>query len=57
MKHFKLLIIAILGSITGYVVINNFIVSIGIGQYICIELLLTILHSLYNVARNREQVA
>lgn len=57
MKHFKLLIIAILGSIIGYVVINNFIVSVGIGQYIAIELLVTVLHSLYNIARNREQVA
>lgn len=57
MKHFKLLTIAILGSITGYVVINNFIVNVSIGQYICIEILVTVLHALYNIARNREQVA
>lgn len=55
MRSFKLLSIAILGTITGYMVIDLLIVDISIWQYLGIEFTITVLHSLYNHAKREEQ--
>jgi len=57
MRRFKLFTIAVLGSIIGYFAINTFIVQVNIFQYLVIEFIVTILHTLYNVAKNQEQPA
>lgn len=48
MIKFKLLIAAVLGSILGYFLINLFIVTVNIPQYIGIEAVVTIFHMIYN---------
>lgn len=48
MIKFKLLIAAVLGSILGYFLINLFIVTVNIPQYIGIETVVTIFHMIYN---------
>lgn len=50
-KTIKLSVLAILGSIIAYFVINSFIVHVTIGQYILIEIIISILHALYNKAK------
>jgi len=48
MIKYKLLLTAILGSILGYYIINLTIVSVSVLEYIAIEVVITIFHSLYN---------
>lgn len=43
--------IAVLGSIISYYTVNLFIVSISFMQYLIIELIITIMHALYNKAK------
>ena len=49
--RFKLLLVAIFGTLVGYWVINTFIQSMSFWQYIAIEFVITILHMLYNSAK------
>ena len=51
MKKGLLLLIAVLGSIISYYTVNLFIVSISFMQYLTIELIITIMHALYNKAK------
>ena len=55
MRSFRLLSIAVIGTIIGYTVINLVIVSLSIWQYLGIELVITVLHLLYNYAKREEQ--
>jgi hypothetical protein len=48
MIRFKLLSAAILGSILGYIIINSYITSMSVIQYLGIELIVTFFHGLYN---------
>lgn len=50
----KLFIIAIIGSILGYFIINTFIIEISFIKYFGIELVITLMHELYNCARRAE---
>lgn len=47
----KLLLIAITGTLAGYWIINTFIQPMGFLQYLGIELLITVFHALYNLAK------
>lgn len=47
----KLLLVAILGTLIGYWVINTFIQSMSFWQYLAIEFVITIFHELYNFAK------
>jgi hypothetical protein len=49
--RFKLFLVAILGTLMGYFVTNTFIQSMSFLQFIAIEFVITILHTLYNVAK------
>jgi hypothetical protein len=53
MLYSKLLLFvyAIIGSIAGYELINYFLFTISIGNYIFIELVISSFHYLYNVAK------
>lgn len=52
MGHKALLIVlAIIGTLVAWVVTNNFIITIGIGQFLLIELTITVMHELYNLAK------
>jgi hypothetical protein len=52
MKNKILLIVfAIIGTLISWVVTNNFIVAVSIGQFLLIELIITVMHELYNVAK------
>lgn len=46
-----LLIIAIVQTIFGWVVIKEFIMIMSLGQFIVIEVLISILHGMYNKAK------
>ena len=48
-----LLLIAVFSSLFGYVVIHNFIFPISIGEYLVIESMITILHLLYNISKEK----
>jgi uncharacterized membrane protein YfcA len=44
-------LLAILGSVCGYILINQFIINITISQYIGIEVIVTIFHGMYNYSK------
>ncbi len=43
--------LAIAGTLLGWFATNTFIITIGIGQFLLIELIITLMHELYNVAK------
>jgi hypothetical protein len=47
-----LIIIAIIGTTLGWIITDNFIVAISIGQFLLIELVITIMHELYNQVKS-----
>jgi hypothetical protein len=49
----KLFMIAIVGSVIAFMLIDLFIININIINYIFIELIITVMHSLYNIAKNQ----
>jgi hypothetical protein len=51
MKRTMLLLLAILGTILGYMSLNLFIVTVSFMQYIGIEIVLSLLHWMYNRAK------
>ena len=53
-KKLKLLGIAILGSVIGYLVITLFVIPLSILQYIAIEAIISILHLMYNTAKSAD---
>ena len=44
---------AIIGSLVGYVITTNFIVTVSIWQYLVFELLVSSLHAIYNYTKNK----
>jgi hypothetical protein len=46
-----LLLLAILGTVLGYMSLNLFIVTVSFMQYIGIEIVLSLLHWMYNRAK------
>ena len=48
-----LILIAVLSSLFAYVVIHNFIFPISIWEYLVIESMITILHLLYNISKEK----
>jgi hypothetical protein len=52
MKNKVLLIVfAIIGTVISWTVTDNFIVAVNIGQFLLIELIITLMHELYNFAK------
>jgi hypothetical protein len=49
-----LMLIAIIGSLFGYTVVNMFIIEMSIGKFLLIELIISLLHLLYNCAKRVE---
>ncbi len=45
--------IAIVGSLFCFTIIDQFIVEINLGQYLIIEVLMAITHGLYNYVKNK----
>ena len=54
MTNFKVLMVAIVGSLFCFTVIDYFIVAINPAQYLLIEFLLSITHSFYNYVKNKQ---
>jgi hypothetical protein len=54
MTNFKMLMVAVVGSLFCFTVIDYFIVDINPLQYIVIEFLLSITHSFYNYVKNKQ---
>jgi hypothetical protein len=54
MMNFKMLMVAIVGSLFCFTVIDYFIVEINPAQYLLIEFLLSIVHSFYNYVKNKQ---
>ena len=48
-----LVIIAVFSSLFAYVVVHKFIFPISIGEYLVIEGMITILHLLYNISKEK----
>jgi hypothetical protein len=48
------MLIAIIGSLFGYTVVNMFIIEMSIGKFLLIELIISLLHLLYNCAKRVE---
>ena len=46
--------IAIVGSMFCFTVIDCFIVEVSIGQYVLMEFLISVVHSFYNYAKNKQ---
>ena len=53
MRKGVLIIIAIIGSLFGYTIINMFVIEISFGKFLIIELIISLLHELYNQAKNK----
>jgi hypothetical protein len=51
MKRLALLLLAILGTVLGYFTVNSLIVHVTVLQYILIELILSLMHWMYNRAK------
>ena len=47
----KLFMIAIVGSVIAFMVIDLLVINITVVNYIFIELIITVMHSLYNIAK------
>ena len=47
----QLFLFAIIGTLLAWVITDNFIITIGIGQFLLIELIITIMHEIYNLAK------
>jgi len=54
MTNFKMLIVAIVGSLFCFTVIDSFIVEMNPAQYLLIEFLLSIVHSFYNYVKKKQ---
>lgn len=48
-----LIVIAIVGSLFGYAIVNLFIIEISLGRFFLIEVIISLLHELYNKAKNK----
>jgi hypothetical protein len=46
-----LIAIAIIGTVLGWTATNTFIVDVTIGRFIMIELIITVLHEMYNLVK------
>jgi uncharacterized membrane protein YfcA len=46
-----MLLLAVLGSICSYILINQFIINLLLSQYIGIEVIVTVFHALYNYSK------
>ena len=53
MTNLKLTMIAVVGSLFCYTVIDYFIVSMSFWQYLIIEVIMAVVHSFYNYAKNK----
>lgn len=53
MRKGVLIIIAIIGSLFGYTIINMFVIEMSFGKFLIIELIISILHELYNQAKSK----
>jgi len=49
----KLVLLALLGSLFGYLIINSVIIPITFWQYFAIEVVVTIFHLLYEQVRKK----
>lgn len=47
----KLITIALIGSILGYLIVNWFIVPMSVFSYLMIELTISIFHKLYEIVK------
>ena len=47
----KLFMIAIVGSVIAFMLIDLLVINITVVNYIFIELIITVMHSLYNIAK------
>ncbi len=52
----KLFMIAVLGSVIAFLFIDLFIINISVINYIFIELIITVMHSLYNIAKDQIKI-
>jgi len=52
MINLKLTMIAVVGSLFCFTVIDYFIVSMNIWQYLIIEVIMAVVHSFYNYVKN-----
>lgn len=50
-KRTKLFMIAIVGSVIAFMLIDLLVININVLNYIFIELIVTVMHSLYNIAK------
>lgn len=50
----KLFIIAVIGTVLSYYIINTFVIEISFIKYFGIELIITFMHELYNYAKRIE---
>jgi hypothetical protein len=48
-----LILMAIVGSLFAYTIVDVFIINMSIGKFLLIELIISVLHELYNYTKNR----
>jgi hypothetical protein len=53
MINLKLTMIAVVGSLFCFTVIDYFIVSMSFWQYLIIEVIMAVVHSFYNYVKNK----
>jgi hypothetical protein len=49
----KLVLVTIIGTVFAYLIIDYFIVQVSFGQYFLIELLITVMHFMYQMAKSQ----
>jgi hypothetical protein len=47
-----LMVLAVIGTAAAWIIVNNLVVPVSIWQFLVIELTITLMHELYNVAKN-----
>ena len=48
-----LLVLAVIGTAAAWTMVDNLIVSVSIWQFLFIELIITLMHELYNLAKHK----
>ena len=52
-SRLHLLFIAILGTLYGYYIINTFVVPMSFAKFFLIEVVITVLHTIYNYSKGK----
>lgn len=50
----KIMVLAMLGTLFGFLIVKSFIIPVTFWQYFAIEVIVTVFHMLYETAKKKE---